>query len=481
MEKFSSMLDHVECGEHMVLAFKNKASFEHAIRAWGWVNEDATHSFIMMANHPACGKEDRQPYYILDVDYDEEKNIAYLYGEEKRLRDVVNTFDVEFGHLDLPEDDESELSRRWPFNDDLEGSFDIPIAGDYTGKLIDADSEGAGNYRLESQGCGFTGGLSFRGRIGFTIGIPHSLTVGFDAPDLGAYCHLYLDVHGVLPIYAYYIDDLIKLPDSAAATPLGALMKFVKPQFGLTLGGATGNFSIKTGGSIKYPSSAASELTWDDPTDLPFSPDVKFSNWFMEGDYDGFDFQGSIESFTFTFFLQMYAGIPNFDFIPIDVFAGLTGKIIQIDAIWEDKCAEESDGNSKDQITIAFANAVGAVAGVGPVYGISISPPNPFEKDKRSEVPTLPEGSVEMPDTLEESSDIADTLEERSEMPNSLDKRIPGVPIPGGALVWVFKKWTWAKLPFCINNLFSKRSESPLTLQKGGIPHVRRGTGFFNH
>lgn len=479
MEKFASMLDYVECGEEMVLAFKNKPSFEHAIQVWNWVNEDETHSFIMMANHPACGKEDRQPYYIYDVDYDEEKNIAYLYGEEKRLRDIVNTFDVEFGNLDLPEDDQSELSRRWPFNDDLEGSFDISLESDYTGTLLEADSDGAGNYRLASEGCGFTGGLSFHGRIGFTIGIPHSLTIGFDAPDFGAYCHISLDVHGVLPIYAYYIDSLIDVPDAAAVTPLGALMKFVKPQYGLTLGGATGNFSIKTGGSAKYPSTATSSLTWDDPTDF-LAPDGKFGDWDIDGEYDGLDFQGSIDAFTASFFLQMYAGIPNFDFIPIDVFAGLTGKIIQIDAKWENKCEEETDGeNTKDQITLAFSNAVGAVAGVGPAYGISISAPNPFEK--RSEVPTLPEGSVEMSDALEEeSSDIANTLEGRSGTTKSLDKRLPGLPVPGGAVIWTFKRWTWAKIPFCVDNIFSKRSQTP-RLETGGVPRVRRGTGFFDN
>ncbi|KAK2754745.1 hypothetical protein FQN54_006878 [Arachnomyces sp. PD_36] len=449
MEKFIPMLDHVECGERMVLAFKNKAGFEHAIRAWGWVNEEETRSFIMIANHPACGKEERQPYYILDVDYDEGKNIAYLYGEEKSLQEVAHTFDAEFGHVDLPDIEGSELSRRWPWNDDAEGSFDIDVEDEYVGPIVDMDSDSAGNYLLECKSCGFTGGISFHGRLGFTFGIPHSVSLGFDARDLGAYAHIKLDVHGLLPVYAYYIDSIIP-KEVAMKSPLGVILAFVKPQFGVTLGGATGNFSISTGASAKFPSDATSEISLDSPDDI-LDPDLDFGNWDIDADYDGLDFKGHVESFSGSFFLQLYAGIPDID--GISLFAGLTGKAINIDVIWQDSCAEETSGNSKDSISIAFSNVFGAVLGTGPAYGVSLSMPNPFEK--RSEVP--------------------DATEQPSEESHTPEKRWP-VGLPGGALTWTFAKKIWAQPTFCIDNIFTKREKPKLAT--GGVPHVRRGSTY---
>lgn len=456
MEKFTHMLEHVECGEEMVLRFQDKASFEYAIRAWNWVNEDETHSFIMIANHADCAKEERRAYYIIDADYDEEKNTAYLYGEEKKLRDVAHTFDVEFGHVDLPDEEVSELSRRWPWDTDYkEGGFHINIEDVYSGPIVDLDNEITGTHNLECISCGLTGGLTVRARIGFTFKIPHSITFGFDAPNLGGHVRMKLEVHSFAPLYAYYIDSLIP-KNFEFKTPLGVIAAFVKPQFGVAIGGATGNFSFETGAGLKYPSDATAEITIDDPTDI-LDPDVTQNNWGIEAEHYGMDFKGHLESFSGSFFIQIYVGLPDID--GISLFAGLTGKLINIDVIWENNCPEEKGGNTKDSISIAFSNIVGAVLGTGPAYGVSLSMPNPFEK--RSEVPDAPG--------------------KRSEGSNSLEKRLPKWPVwlPGGALTWTFAKKVWAQPSFCIDNIFTKR-EVP-KLEKEKIPHVRRGTGFFSH
>lgn len=51
MERFEGLTKSVTCEEKMSLEFVDKKSFEYAIEAWGWVNEDADGSFVLIANH----------------------------------------------------------------------------------------------------------------------------------------------------------------------------------------------------------------------------------------------------------------------------------------------------------------------------------------------------------------------------------------------------------------------------------------------
>lgn len=63
MESFEDSTKSVECGEQMKLEFVSKEAFDSAVASWGWVNEDETHEFIMIANHRGCSPEDeRTPY-----------------------------------------------------------------------------------------------------------------------------------------------------------------------------------------------------------------------------------------------------------------------------------------------------------------------------------------------------------------------------------------------------------------------------------
>lgn len=63
MERFEGLTKRVTCGEKMQLDFVSKEAFEYATKAWGWVHEDETKSFVMVANHEGCGAEaERTPY-----------------------------------------------------------------------------------------------------------------------------------------------------------------------------------------------------------------------------------------------------------------------------------------------------------------------------------------------------------------------------------------------------------------------------------
>ena len=71
MERFEGLTKKVDCDETMSLEFVDKAAFDYAIHAWGWVNENEDDNFVMIANHDGCGPDqERVPYSITDVDYD---------------------------------------------------------------------------------------------------------------------------------------------------------------------------------------------------------------------------------------------------------------------------------------------------------------------------------------------------------------------------------------------------------------------------
>lgn len=63
MERFEGLTKSVTCGEKMTLEFVDKQSFDYAIEAWGWVNDEMDGSFVLVANHEGCGESaTRVPY-----------------------------------------------------------------------------------------------------------------------------------------------------------------------------------------------------------------------------------------------------------------------------------------------------------------------------------------------------------------------------------------------------------------------------------
>lgn len=427
MERFLPMLEYVECGERMVLSFKNKASFDHAIRAWGWVNEDETHSFIMMANHPQCGVDERMPYYILDADYDEENNIAYLYGEQKKLVDVAHTFDLDFGMANMPGEQEPELDTR-----DMGYGFDIPLDYNYDGPVTSMDNDNYPSFSIECEGCGSTGSFSASGHLVFTLGKPDEVVLKFSPAGFGAYANLALNLHGTLPVSAYYVTNLI--PKAPTWGPPGIpgfldLGLTAAPQFGVALGTFTGgNVTIHTGAGVNLPKTATAELTVSD------NPDFTAGSWAPEGYIKAPTAEGNLPNgMSGSVFFQIFAGA-KFTLFKIELGAGLTFKPVNLDITVqkEDKCPDT--GEPGISVTEKIGSVFGAFVGsFKNEFGVSLPGPGSAKR---------------------------------------------GI---GGAMTWVFWKGIWQEASVC-SSVSSKRSIEPgPELRKGAIPHVRRGTGFFDH
>ncbi|KAK2809709.1 hypothetical protein FQN50_003554 [Emmonsiellopsis sp. PD_5] len=161
VERFKPMLKSLQCGSKMVLAFNSKEQFEYAIRAWKWINDDETHKFIMIADDPGCGPDDeRVPYLIHDVDYDEKNFVANLYGQEKDWQDVAQTFDLEYGSADVP-NPSSRLHKRlgeWGFTKDV----NLGIKHNFNRGIVNVKGS-EGSMKLDCVDCGTSG--SFKARL----------------------------------------------------------------------------------------------------------------------------------------------------------------------------------------------------------------------------------------------------------------------------------------------------------------------------
>ena len=72
MERFEGLTSTVDCrGDdgHVSMTFLSNEAYRHALKIWGYINEDDYKQFLLIANHDGCGPDDeRQPYkYVLDL------------------------------------------------------------------------------------------------------------------------------------------------------------------------------------------------------------------------------------------------------------------------------------------------------------------------------------------------------------------------------------------------------------------------------
>jgi hypothetical protein len=128
-------LERAECDKDIVLVFKSKESFEYATKAWGWVNDEETHKFILIANHGGCAPEDqRQGYLINDVEYDFAKRTAHLRGEKTEWSEVAQNMDIIIGTTEVNQDNTRRTWKRWELDSPVKS---VIFKKNFKGNLLD--------------------------------------------------------------------------------------------------------------------------------------------------------------------------------------------------------------------------------------------------------------------------------------------------------------------------------------------------------
>lgn len=304
MERFKPMLKSVQCGEKTVLEFESREDFEYAIRAWDWVNEDETHSFILVADHPGCGPDDeRQPFYIYDADYDEEKYTAHLYGDEKEWKDVARTFDLDFGRMTWQNPNApTDLSKRfgeWGFDKGL----DLDLSSDFSGNIYDGESD-ALDFSVDCVGCGTSGSVEVTGSV--TVDILDPQEVSLTVTPRGLRADMGVEVHaktGTNPFTISYSKAVVEipLPYSISLPKIGTIGFVLKEKVGISTKGnqAEADFEFGMGASVSDDAMLR--------VDLANSDNDEFSGWTPDFESKPFSITGDIKS-DFTIYGQTTLG-----------------------------------------------------------------------------------------------------------------------------------------------------------------------------
>ena len=100
-EKFWPLLKSLGCAsDGLRMVFNDDVTFERAKGIWDWANGEDDRHFIMVIGAGDCGwNDERQPYLVRTLDYEEEGNVAKLMGEPRDWSDIAHSYDLDIGSL----------------------------------------------------------------------------------------------------------------------------------------------------------------------------------------------------------------------------------------------------------------------------------------------------------------------------------------------------------------------------------------------
>ncbi|OXV06128.1 hypothetical protein Egran_06102 [Elaphomyces granulatus] len=101
MERFEALTKSITCDQSGVLmVFTDDATLQKAKQVWDWANGNDNRTFIIVAGAQQCGwNQDRQPFVINSVDFDEKATTGKLHGTPKNWTDIAHSYDFRLGHV----------------------------------------------------------------------------------------------------------------------------------------------------------------------------------------------------------------------------------------------------------------------------------------------------------------------------------------------------------------------------------------------
>lgn len=248
MEDFGDVLERVDCtAPHLALDFKGQESFDAAIKKWTWVNEKTARSFLMIVNHPACGRRNvRQPFNITNIKYDNQRHIAYLEAKQVEFKAAVHT-----GHLHIETRSAAQLETR------ASVSKSVSIAKDLTGNIFTINS-GNNKATLDCTDCGVTGGVNVILDVSVGLFKINSAYIEFRPENVGARFNLALAGQ----LEAQYKDHKELASYAAVGFNIPGVAELsIGPAFGVGWGASlTGNGRVTIGASATLAAGASSKV-----------------------------------------------------------------------------------------------------------------------------------------------------------------------------------------------------------------------------
>lgn len=281
LELFDSMLESVTCGERTTLEFKSKQSFDYAIKSWGWVNENETHSFILITDSATCAeKKTRQPYLIYDVDYEEDKHIAHLRGAKKNWTEVVHDMDLSTGTA-RPNPKSAKRGIGDFFSDlfdiDLDKSFGLDVGSDFSRTIVD-EKKSDFPVGVKCVKCGTRGKLNNAFTFQMRGSSLSSVMFGVSPNDVGGDTDLQFDIRPTSgPFAANWAHSFGRVPLPGPRIPrLGGILEFgpfIDIFFIASMSDFESDVTVNLGTGIGLSNAAVASA------DLTNSKDHKMSGW----------------------------------------------------------------------------------------------------------------------------------------------------------------------------------------------------------
>ncbi|KAF1815467.1 hypothetical protein P152DRAFT_455181 [Eremomyces bilateralis CBS 781.70] len=292
MERFDGMLNKVECGNNsMTLGFVDDETFKYAQQVWDWVNGFDNRTFVMFTGRGDCSNNSRRmPYSVHNIQYDEVANVAYLNATAGKWKDLVHTYKLHVGSVEMPSNVHSrDLSKDTSINLNADLRFGVgissgPVFGDFScnpcktsGKLkfeFDVETElfipTGLKFKTRPQGVKAEAGIRLRGgaKIGSTVPVTR------------------------IPIAEVPLPGGISIPGDILS--LGPVLDV---EFGIDVSGAELAFELATGATVTLPNDAILEVDLLDPSNN------KFSGWKPDVQMKPLDLQARISTKITAFFL----------------------------------------------------------------------------------------------------------------------------------------------------------------------------------
>jgi hypothetical protein len=281
LAEFAGELTSITCSNPMKLRFRSNSSYSLAAEAWQWVNEDAQRSFILVEDHPACGKKGtRRPWKVTDMVAHPDTLTVELRLVKKTWKEVLTVYTLKWGDNALPTLRKRfgpEISKSW--------NFDFSVAHAFPHNILTLNDQKVG-INLVCNNCGTKGSMSFSGEIKASItGIDAaSVTVkpkGVQAAiNIGIELDADFNLIGFDPIQKQWTVATIPIPD-AGFTIEGVLTigPNVQINAGFALHSVHGKALISTGVTATVPddSIASVDLKAKKSVNVHgWKPDIKF-------------------------------------------------------------------------------------------------------------------------------------------------------------------------------------------------------------
>ncbi|KAF1997124.1 hypothetical protein P154DRAFT_537442 [Amniculicola lignicola CBS 123094] len=262
MESFDGMTKSIECNPDTVaITFNDDATFAYAQKVWDWVNGVENNSFVSIAGPGDCGdNENRKPFVVSTIAYDEEANKATLAAQWSDWQTVAHTYDLVVGSVaqgPMAKRD-IEKSTSIDFNHDLPFSFAVGANGL--------------NAAIACTNCSSTGQFDMEFKLSTKFFVPTGASMKLSPKGVSAIAQVKLSGSGSVTDSLTKEFEIIAIPIGGLNIPgVLELGPFLTVSVGAELSAISITASVTGGATAKLSDHALLEVDLLDPTKNTFS------------------------------------------------------------------------------------------------------------------------------------------------------------------------------------------------------------------